>query len=204
MARHKKRAADLGAWLCFEDEAGQGLRPPKGRTWGRRGRTPIVQVTAAGTRRLSIAGLVCTRPDRSPRLIYRIHIHRGRKGEKKGFKEADYARLLDAAHQQLGGPIVLVWDNLNSHVSAAMRRFIAARSWLTVYQLPPYAPELNPVEAVWSHMKKSLANLAKRTIDQLARIVRNRLKRMQYRPGLLHGFMAKTGLDFETPEDPRP
>jgi hypothetical protein len=32
-------AADLGAWLCFEDESGQGLRPPKGRTWGRRGRT---------------------------------------------------------------------------------------------------------------------------------------------------------------------
>ncbi|MCX4826872.1 transposase [Streptomyces sp. NBC_01142] len=177
------------------------MRPPKGRTWGRRGHTPLVQVTAAGTRRISIAGLVCTRPDHSPRLIYRTHIHRGRKGEKKGFKEADYARLLDAAHQQLGAPIVLVWDNLNSHVSAAMHRLIAARSWLTVYQLPPYAPELNPVEAVWSHMKRSLANLAKRTIEQLARIVKNRLKRMQYRPGLLDGFIAKTGLDFEPPED---
>lgn len=33
VARHKRRAADLGARLCFEDEAGQGLRPPKGRTW---------------------------------------------------------------------------------------------------------------------------------------------------------------------------
>ena len=40
MARHKKRAADLGAWLCFEGEAGQGLRPPKGRAWGRRGYPP--------------------------------------------------------------------------------------------------------------------------------------------------------------------
>ncbi|MDX3233008.1 hypothetical protein [Streptomyces sp. ME19-01-6] len=37
VARHKRRASDLGAWLCFEDEAGQGLRPPKGRTWGQRG-----------------------------------------------------------------------------------------------------------------------------------------------------------------------
>jgi len=34
--------ADLGAWLCFQDESGQGLRPPKGRTWGRRGHTPGV------------------------------------------------------------------------------------------------------------------------------------------------------------------
>ena len=33
-AGHKSAAADLGAWLCWEDESGQGLRPPRGRTWG--------------------------------------------------------------------------------------------------------------------------------------------------------------------------
>ncbi|MGO9144197.1 MAG: transposase [Streptosporangiaceae bacterium] len=71
----------------------------------------------------------------------------------EGFTEAGYARLLDAAHQQLGGPLVLVWDNLNSHVSAAMTDLIAARDWLTVYQLPPYAHEPNPVEPLWSHLK---------------------------------------------------
>src|SRR5207249_9309942 len=43
LARHKRTAADLGAWLCFEDESGQGVRPPKGRTWGRRGHTPVVK-----------------------------------------------------------------------------------------------------------------------------------------------------------------
>ncbi|MFD7184492.1 hypothetical protein ACFV90_31430 [Streptomyces sp. NPDC059904] len=53
-------AADLGARLCAEDEAGQGLRPPKGRTWGRRGHTPVVRVTAAGTKRVSMAALICT------------------------------------------------------------------------------------------------------------------------------------------------
>jgi transposase len=41
---------------------------------------------------------------------------------------------------------VVVWDNLNTHTSGAMAGLIAARDWLTVYQLPPYAPELNPVE----------------------------------------------------------
>ncbi|HEV7936301.1 MAG TPA: IS630 family transposase [Actinomadura sp.] len=191
----RKRAADLGAWLCFEDEAGQGLRPPKGRTWSRRGRTPLVRVCAAGSGRISLAGLVCTRSGHRPRMIYRTRLHRGRKGEKKGFTETDYARLLNAAHQQLGGPIVLVWDNLNTHRSKAMRQLIAARPWLRVYQLPSYAPELNPVEAVWSHLKRSLANLAKRTIDQLARIIKTRLKRMQYRPTLIAGFNTKTGLD---------
>jgi putative transposase len=146
--------------------------------------------------------LVCTRPDqpgRDPRLVYRVRVHHGRKGEAKGFAETDYAALLDAAHQRLGGPIVLLWDNLNAHVSATMRRLVAGRPWLSVYQLPPYAPELNPTEAVWSHLKTSLANLAKRTIDQVAALVKTRLKRMQYRPRLITGFTAKTGLDFNPP-----
>ncbi|MEU9371997.1 transposase [Streptomyces avermitilis] len=58
---------------------------------------------------------------------------------------------------------------------------IAARLWLTVYQLPPYAPEFNPVEGVWSHLKRSPANLTKHSLDQLTALVKTRLKRMQYR-----------------------
>jgi DDE superfamily endonuclease len=195
LAGHKSAAADLGAWLCFQDESGQGLRPPKGRTWGRRGCTPVVTVTGGHDTRVSLAALIATRPGCRPRLIYRTH--RARRGDKrKGFTETDYARFLDAAHQQLRDPIVLVWDNLNTHVSRAMREFIAARDWLTVYQLPPYASELNPVEPVWSNLKRSLANLAKHDINQLTALVKTRLRRMQYRPGLLEGFLAKTGLDL--------
>jgi DDE superfamily endonuclease len=131
------------------------------------------------------------------RLIYRVHRGRGHGGgRRKGFAEADYAGLLDAAHQQPGGPLVVVWDNLNTHVSDTMAALIAARDWLTVYQLPPYAHELNPVEPVWSHLKRSLANLAKRNLSQLTALVKTRLKRMQYRPGLLDGFLASTGLDL--------
>lgn len=78
-----------------------------------------------------------------------------------------------------------------------MAELISARPWLTVFRLPPYAPELNPVEPVWSHLKRSLANLAKHTIAELTALVKTRLKRMQYHPGLLAGFLATTGLDFE-------
>ena len=60
----KATAADLGAWLCFEDESGQGLRPPKGRTWGRRGRTPVVTVTGGHDTRVSLAALIA-RPARA-------------------------------------------------------------------------------------------------------------------------------------------
>ena len=45
-----------------------------------------------------------------------------------------------------------------------MRDLIAARDRLTVFQLPPYASELNPVESVWALFKRSLANLVKRSL----------------------------------------
>jgi len=70
-----------------------------------------VTVTGGSNTRVSLAALIAARPGCRPRLIYRTH--RGRRDDqRKGFTETDYARLLDAAHQQLGGPLVVVWDNL--------------------------------------------------------------------------------------------
>jgi DDE superfamily endonuclease len=119
----------------------------------------VVAVSGAGSGRVPVAGLVATKPGRDPRLMYRTLVYHGRKREPKGFAEADYTALLDAAHQYLGGPIVVVWDNLGTHHSAKIRQAIAGRPWLTVFELPAYAPELNPVEGVWSHLKRSIANL---------------------------------------------
>jgi len=152
-------------------------------------------VTGGHNSRVSLAALIAIKPGHRPRLIFRVHCARG-KDRRKGFTETGYAALLDAAHQQLGGPLVVVWDNLNTHTSAAMKELIAARDWLTVFQLPPYAHELNPVEMVWSNLKRSLANLAKRNLAQLTALVKTRLRRMQYRPALLEGFLASTRLDL--------
>jgi transposase len=80
-----------------------------------------------------------------------------------------------------------------------MRELIGARSWLTVYQLPPYACELNPVEGVWSHLKRSLANLTKHSLDQLTALVKTRLKRAQYCHRLIEGLVAEAGLDLRPP-----
>ncbi|MEV0196310.1 transposase [Nonomuraea sp. NPDC050691] len=147
--------------MVFEDEAGQSLRPPKARTWAPRGKTPVVKVTGKGYGRVSLAALTCIRPRQRTPLIFRTLLRRGRSGEIKGFGPRQFAGLLDAAHAQLGGKIVLVWDNDRRHLSKAMRAYIDARSaWLTVFQLPAYAPELNPVEQVWSVLKRGLANLA--------------------------------------------
>ena len=49
---------------------------------------------------------------------------------------------------------------------------------------------------MWSHLKRSLANLTKHNLAELTALVKTHLKRMQYRPGLLAGFLASTGLEF--------
>jgi putative transposase len=133
--------------------------------------------------------------------MYRTIVHRGRRRERRSFAEADYIALLDAAHQVLKAPIIVVWDNLNTHTSVAMRGLIAARHWLTVVRLPAYAPDLNPTEGVWSHLKRSLGNLPVRGVDHLAATIKNRLTRIQRRPALIDGFLGQTGLTLD-PEPP--
>ena len=58
-----------------------------------------------------------------------------------------------------------------------------------------------PTEWVWANMKNGLGNLAARDVDQLAAIIKNRLKRIQYRPALIDGFLAQAGLTLE-PQPP--
>ncbi len=96
---------------------------------------------------------------------------------------------------------MLVWDRLNTHVSSAMRELIAERAWLTVFLLPA-SPDLNPVEWVWAHVKRSLANLAVVALDRLKTLVRNRLERLKYWSDTLDGFIAGTGLTLDDPASP--
>ncbi|MCP9620804.1 transposase [Nocardia otitidiscaviarum] len=144
-------------------------------------------------RQVSIAALTCHKPGHRSRLIYRPRRHI-RVSDRKSMSENDYRDLLDAAHAQLGEPIVLLWDNLNTHTSARMRSIAAARDWLTVFQLPSYAPELNPVEGIWSLLRRGLANTLFTDPAHLMTAVRSRLRRIQYRSGLIDGCLTETGL----------
>jgi transposase len=78
--------------------------------------------------------------------------------------------VLGELRRFLGGEkATLLWDGLPSHRSNAMRAWIRTqRSWLVVERLPAYAPELNPVEGLWSCLKAvELANLTSLTLAEV-------------------------------------
>ena len=106
-------------------------------------------------------------------------------------------RLLKLLHQHLPGPIIVIWDGINPHRSLATRRFVEAQSWLTVVRLPAYAPELNPVEGVWSWFKRTVVgNFCPDGYDLLGRTLRLARRRLTRRRPLLLGFLHKSGLSL--------
>lgn len=150
--------------MRYPDGGGLTERPPVGRTWGRRGHTPVVTVTGSSNKRVSLAALIAIKPGQRPRLIYRVHTARKRRTDpRKGSTETEYTRLLDAAHQQLGGPIVA---ELGQSEHPHQRRDDRAdRGPVLADRLPVAAvcARAQPGGPVWSHLKRSLANLAKAT-----------------------------------------
>jgi hypothetical protein len=111
VAGDNRVARDLSAYVCVEDEAGQGLRPPKGRTWAARGARPVVRVRGAGggAGQHRRGGVLPARAPAAPVL------HAARlpppQGEPKGFSWSDYRDLIIATHRALSAPLVWCWDN---------------------------------------------------------------------------------------------
>jgi transposase len=198
VARGKRIAAEQDAWIAFEDEAGQSLTPPRARTWGHRGCTPVVRVRGRGSGRVSMAGMTCYKIGERSRLFYSVREYTGRKDQPKGFGWRDFRDLAIRARLQLGGRIVLIWDNVRLHLTRQLREFIAANAdWLTVVQLPTHAPDLNPTEGIWSLVKRDIGNLAAADITEVTSAVKHRLKSIQYQPHLIDGCLAGTGLTLE-------
>jgi hypothetical protein len=136
-------------------------------------------------------------PGYRPRLFYQLRVYRRRKGEAKGFTWSDYRDLIIATHRQLAAPLIWCWDNVNIRLAPELADFAAENNqWLRVFRLPAYAPNLNPAEGI-SLLKRSMANFAAADLDGLVRIVKRKLKKIQYRPHLIDGCLAVTGLTIE-------
>jgi hypothetical protein len=66
--------------------------------------------------------MACLKPGRPRRFFYRLRVHRRRKGERRSLSEADYAHLISAVHHAPNAPMIVVWDNLNTHPAGGCAR----------------------------------------------------------------------------------
>lgn len=190
MGAAKKNAGRRHAWLVFEDESGLSQQPVVRRTWAPRGETPVLKPVGRNWKRLSIAGALAYRWDGGRTRFF----FQTRPGTFTDQPLIAFLRTLKRHFR--GQPVILIWDGLHAHRSGAMRQYLGRqRAWLTVERLPAYAPELNPVELVWGHIKqRELANVCVADLDELRPPLRRGCARVRRRPDLAQHFLCHTGL----------
>ena len=182
MAGAKKKARQERRTIIFLDESGLSQRPHRCRTWAPRGQTPVLQYHFNWKKLSAVAGLTFWR------FYFQLY-----PGTIRGPEMIDFLRRLRRA---LPRRILLIWDGLAVHRCRLVRDYLASlRGAIHVAYLPPYAPELNPVEYIWGHWKQhELPNLCPADLAQLSSVGRRALARMRRRPRLITAFWKQASL----------
>ena len=182
MADAKKNAVRQGRTIVFIDESGLSEKCPVTRTWGLRGHTPIIQQSFTWKQMSAIAGLSWWR------FYFRFV-----DGAVKSDQIIEFLRALKG---QIRRKLLIVWDGVGAHKSRRVREWLEQQDGrIAIAFLPPYAPELNPVEAIWAYLKKhEIANLCPTTLTEVSDFARRRLKSMQRRPKLIRAFWQQAEL----------
>jgi transposase len=176
-ARHERRA------LVFVDESGFYLLPGVVKTYAPKGRTPIVDEWQTRDH-LSVMGGVTPQGKVyslvRPTSLNGLHtieflVHLGRLGADR---------------------LLVVWDGSPIHRRAEVKAFVAeAGDAIHVEPLPPYAPDLNPVEWLWRQMKEvEMRNLTCLDLEQLHMELHLALGRVRQKPALIGSFFEGAGL----------
>jgi transposase len=169
----QKKGRQQQAVIAFLDETGFLLQPLNRRTWAPRGETPI-QYASARHDRLSVIGAVTLSPRRQRISTYWQFYD-------DNVVATDVVAFLRSLHRQQGRNLIVVLDRFNVHRKAIRLLQESDASWLHVEWLPGYAPDLNPVEAMWSCTKYGdLANYAPDDLYDLGEEIGNSFVR-QYR-----------------------
>lgn len=188
MGADKKGAQESNATIVFLDESGLTHRPSVRRTWSPKGVTPIIH-HHFNWERLNTIGVIACKPDGSdPELL--LHMQR------TSVNKESIVTFIDVLHKEIAGPVVLLWDGLPAHCSLVVKDHVEAqKDWLTVERLPAYAPELNPVEYVWSAVKgKDVANLCSDNLGEIEVKLQQARERMNDSSSILHGFLRASTL----------
>lgn len=195
MACHKKGAQEQVATLVFVDECGFSQTPSVRTTWSQVGVTPILSHWFARDRLNTISAIECKPDGSDPDVLFYM--------QPKNVNSESIIGFLDVLHREVPGRIVLLWDGFSSHKSGVVKEHIAAqKEWLTVKPFPTYAPELNPVEYLFSALKaKDVRGFCADHVAQIADKLEQAAERIGNNEQIMKGFLKASGLfDFENAE----
>jgi transposase len=175
--RIQRLANKMGAEIGFEDEAGVDLRDHSGRTWGKQGEAPRVDVTGKRGRYNVLSVVTATGS-----LRYEV--------TEKRIDSQVYIDFLTHLLQGRDRPLILIADRASFHYSKAVCSFVRShRHQLRVYFLPSYSPELNPDEHVWEEIKdKQLGRQSIKSKLDLKEKLHSALKSLQENSARLKSF----------------
>jgi transposase len=182
-----KQAKAAGGEVYFWDEAGFRADTVHGRTWGKKGQTPVV-LRPGQRQSISAASAVNARGG----FWYCTY--------KGGLTAELFVALLRTMMRRRTKPVHLVVDGLPAHKTAQVKVYVAStKGMLTLHFLPGYAPELNPDELVWSHVKRSgVARAPLRQGETLRDKIEAQLAAIKRTPPLVRSFFSEPNVAYIT------
>lgn len=158
------------------------------------GHTPVIGGDGGHRKKVSVIGAVSVSP-RARRLgLYFANCIDGY------FGAAEVVGFLRDLLRSLVGKVIVVWDGGPNHKGPLVRAFLARNRRLRLERLPPYAPELNPVEQVWGWLKYGqLANFVPDDLAELDDKILDRLIHLRCNHKLSRALWDRSELPF--PED---
>jgi transposase len=182
-----RAAKALGGEVYFWDESGFRADTVHGKTWGKKGVTPVVM--RPGQRQsISAASAV------NSKGAFWYSTYQG------GLNEQLFVQLLKQMMRYRTKPVHLVLDGLPAHKTKLVKTYVAlTEGKLTLHFLPGYAPELNPDELVWSHMKRTgVARTPLLKGEKLGEKIDAQLSAIKRMPSLVRAFFKTSSVAYIT------
>lgn len=191
MAANKKSARRRRAHLVLIDESGFLMSPLVRRTLAPRGHTPILKTKAAHREKVSVTAALTISPKRRRLGLYWQTYPRSFVNAQRA---SDFLRYL---LQRLRGKVIVVWDGGPMHKGDPIRQVLHDFPRLSLERLPPYAPDLNPVEYLWGYLKYGkLPNFLPDDVFQLDATLNDHLHCTRKSPERLSGYFDAAKLPF--------
>jgi transposase len=183
MAGAKKKSELESSTIVWVDESGFYLMPGLVRTYAPQGETPVIKVRLTRDHLSSISGITS-----EGKLYMMVYDH--------AISSVEVVAFLKHLLRHIPGNIIVIWDGSSIHRSRVVKNFLAdeGSGRLHLERLPGYAPDLNPDEGIWKHLKQvELKNFASDGLSMLRVELRRAKERLRHKVAVIRGCIRQPG-----------